>query len=199
MDVNVITQQPASQDAAAILPKEAIRYITQNITPDEVQYVSDAKFAMDDYKNKAKEYNCKCCSDGCEDKCCDEKCCCENAFYVTKIMSFADKFRVLHWAAANMSYHKSIDDFCEELEEYKDAIAENIQSVDGQFTGGEFHHIELPCSDNPLEVINELKQCVVNWLQCIDGCENYEGCVNATEDFLETIHKYIYIFRICKD
>jgi len=63
MDVNVITQQPASQ-CADFLPKEAIRYITQNITPEEVQYVSDAKYAMDDYKNKAKEYNKDCCCKG---------------------------------------------------------------------------------------------------------------------------------------
>ena len=199
MDATVYSPQQADAPAIGILPKDAIRYITQNITPEEVQYVSDVKFAMDDYKNKAKEYNDECYKKGHDDQCCDCDKCCENAFYVTKIMSFADKFRVLHWAALNMSYHNAIDEFCKEIESYKDDIAENIQSIDGQFTGGEFHVIELPISDNPLEVINELKQCVVNFLECISEKPEYEGCCNATEDFLQTIHKYIYIFRICKD
>ena len=191
MDVLNIKQQ-----AADVLPKEAIRYITQNISPEEVQYVSDVKFAYDDYKQKAE----KCCCD-CEDGEC--KCDCEqvaeDAVYVTKIMSFADKFRVLHWAAVNMSYHKAIDDFCDELEKYKDAIAENIQSIIGKFTGKEFHTLELPLSDNPLDVINELKICVANFLEKHRDDIEYEGCNNATSGFLEEVHKYIYLFRFCKD
>ena len=127
MDVLNIPQQQS------VLPKEAIRYITQNISPEEVQYVSDVKFAYDDYKNKAKEW-CKCDDCKCEDrecKCCDAEQIADDAVYVTKIMAFADKFRVLHWAAVNMSFHKAIDDFCKELEGYKDAIAENVQSIIG--------------------------------------------------------------------
>ena len=43
-------------------------------------------------------------------------------------MAFADKFKNLHWAAKSMSYHKTIDDFWSEIENYKDEIAENIQA-----------------------------------------------------------------------
>lgn len=197
MDNNQIIQQPAG--LSNVLPKEAIRYITQNITPEEVQYVSDIKYAKDDYLNKCKEYNCKCKECGDEEGCCDAEQCAEDAVFVTKIMAFAEKFRVLHWAAVNMSYHKAIDDFCEELEKYKDDIAENIQSIIGQFTGKEFHTLELPVSDNPLEIINELKICVANFLECHRDDIEYEGCNNASSGFLEIIHKYIYIFRICKD
>ena len=195
MDVINIPQQQAA------MPKEAIRYITQNISPEEVQYVSDVKFAFDDYKNKAKEC-CKCKDCECEAgecKCYDAEQIAEDAVYVTKIMAFADKFRVLHWAAVNMSYHKAIDDFCDIVEGYKDAIAENVQSIIGQFTGKEFHLLTLPISDNPLDIINELKMCVANFLEKHREDIEYEGCVNATSGFLEEIHKYIYLFRLCKD
>ena len=129
MDNNQIIQQPAG--LSNVLPKEAIRYITQNISPEEVQYVSDIKYAKEDYLSKCKEYNCKCKECGNECDCCDAEQCADDAVFVTKIMAFAEKFRVLHWAAVNMSYHKAIDDFCEELENYKDSIAENIQSIIG--------------------------------------------------------------------
>lgn len=164
-----------------LLSKDAVKYITQTITPEEVQYVADIKQVQDD-----------CHSCGCDDKQCDD------IVYVTKIIAFADKFRTLHWAADNMSYHKALDEFCKELEDYKDAIAENIQSIIGQFKGKDFTRIELPCQDEPIQLINELKICVNNWLECHTENIEYEGCRNATSGFLETIHKYIYIFRLCK-
>jgi hypothetical protein len=114
-------------------------------------------------------------------------------------MAFADKFRTLHWAARSMSYHKALDELCDEIEEYKDEIAENIQSVIGQFTGKEFTKLELPIDDNPLSVINELKICIHNWLNLHADDEEYKGCISITEGFLAIVHKYVYIFRLCKN
>ena len=166
---------------ASLLNKDEVRYVTQEITPEEVQYVADVK----------------CVYDECAEKGCTEEQS-EDILYVTKIIAFADKFRVLHWAAVNMSFHKTIDDFYSEIEDYKDAIAENIQGVVGQFRGCEFTDIKLPLSDNPLEIINELKICVQNWMKLHEDDIEYEGCRNATSTFLETIYKYVYLFRLCK-
>ena len=98
-----------------------------------------------------------------------------------------------------MSYNKAIDEFYEEREAYKDEIAENIQSIIGQFTGKEFTKLELPINDNPLEVINELKICVTNWLSLHAGEDEYIGCESITTAFLAVIHKYVYLFRLCKN
>lgn len=163
------------------MSKEAVRYITQNITQEQVQYVAEIK-------EIAEEAECK----GCDEKQCDD------IIYVTKIMSFSDKFRTLHWAADSMSLHKCIDEFIDELEEYKDAIAENIQGIIGQFKATDFKTIELPVNDNPLCIINELKQCVHNWFICHTDDVEYEGCRSITSGFLETIYKYVYLFRLCK-
>lgn len=166
-----------------LMSKEAVRYITQNITPEEVQYVADVKCVCDDCKEI-----------GCTEQQCDD------ILYVTKLIAFKEKFQILHWAAENMSMHKAIDEFFEELSEYIDTIAENIQSIIGQFSANnkQFNKIELPISENPLEIINELKICVNNWFQCHTDDIEYEGCRNATSGFIETIHKYVYLFRICK-
>ena len=163
------------------MSKDVVRYITANIKPEEVEYVTTIN-------------NIACDCEECEMT--PEQT--EDIIYVTKIIAFADKFRVLHWSAQNMSYHKALDDFHDEIEDYKDAIAENVQSIIGQFCGKQFTALTLPVSDNPLEVINELKICVNNWMHLHDGDDEYEGCRNATSGFLETIHNYIYIFRLCK-
>lgn len=164
-----------------LMSKDVVRYITQNITPEQVQYVADVKEVC----KQAEEC-------GCDEKQCND------ILYVTKIMAFSDKFRTLHWAAESMSLHKCIDEFIDEIEEYKDAIAENIQGVIGQFKASDFCKIELPVNDDALCIINELKQCVHNWLKCHTDDVEYEGCRSLTSSFLEEIHKYVYLFRLCR-
>ena len=91
------------------------------------------------------------------------------------------------------------DDILKSASDYKDAIAENIQSIIGKFNGNEFQSITLPISDDPLDVINQLKQTVENWMELHTDDVAYEGCRNATSGFYESIRKYIYIFRICNE
>ena len=166
------------------LNKEAVKAITQQITPEQVEYVRDVKQILVDLQDG--EYN-----KSAEDVSSD-------IIFVAKIMAFADKFKQLHWASATMSMHKTIDDFGGELEEFKDAIAENIQSIIGQFNGDEITKLELPIQNDPLQLINEVKICVVNWFDLHKDDMEYEGCRNILSGFLETVHRYIYLFRLCK-
>lgn len=161
-----------------MMDKNTIRMITQNISPEEAMYVADLKQAITDTKAPTDTQ--------------------DDIIYIVKIMAFADKFKNLHWSAPTLSYHNAIDDFTSKLEDYKDAIAENIMSIIGQFNANAITRIELPIGDNPLEIINELKIAVHNWFELHKDDMEYEGCRNATSGFLETIHKYVYIFRLCK-
>jgi len=97
-----------------------------------------------------------------------------------------------------MNLHKTLDEFCDEIESYKDAIAENIQSIIGQFTKDDFVKIEIPNCQDEKDLLNQLKQIVNNWLKLHQNEDEYEGCRNATSGFLEVIHKYVYLFRLCK-
>lgn len=165
-----------------LIDKNTVKTITYNITPDEVEYVAGISNIIDDVKKN---------EDICDDNC-------DDVIFVAKIMAFTEKFHNLHWAARSMSYHTALDEFYEILSVYSDEIAENIQSVIGQFHGNQFTKLELPINDNPLEVINELKICVTNWFECHKDDMEYEGCRNITSGLLENIHKYVYLFRLCK-
>jgi len=164
------------------LDKNAIKVLTQSMNADQAAYVAGVSDIL-----KQVDDNCPELADNKED-----------ILYVEKIMTFADKFKVLHWAAVNDSYHKELDNFGNELESYKDAIAENIQSIIGQFNPDEFTKLTLPCGNDPLVIINELKQCVFNWFELHKDDMEYEGCRNETSNFIQVIKKYIYIFRLCK-
>ena len=166
------------------LNKEAVKAITQQITPEQAEYVRGVKQILVDLQDG--EYN-----KSAEDISSD-------IIFVAKIMAFADKFKQLHWASATMSMHKTIDEFGDELEGFKDAIAENIQSIIGQFNGDEITKLELPIQNDPLQLINEVKICVVNWFDLHKDDMEYEGCRNILSGFLETVHRYIYLFRLCK-
>ncbi len=166
------------------LDKNLIKVLTKNMDPEQVSYCAGVNDICQDVNSKYPEIA--------------ENDQTDDVLFVSKIMAFADKFKNLHWAAAGKSYHEALNDFGEELEEYKDSIAENIQSIIGQFDADEFTKLELPLGNDPLVIIDQLKQCVVDWFnQHLDNME-YEGCRNATSGFLEIIHKYIYLFRLCK-
>lgn len=166
------------------LDKESIKAITQQITPQQTEYVRGINQILIDLSagqyNKPKEEITN------------------DVIFIAKIMAFADKFKQLHWASYSMSYHTTIDNFGNELEQFKDAISENIQSIIGQFNGTEICKLELPIQSDPLQLINELKICVTNWFNLHKDDMEYEGCRNILSGFLETVHRYIYLFRICK-
>lgn len=91
-----------------------------------------------------------------------------------------------------------IQDFMWRLQQYKEDIFEVVQSIIGVLNGSDITKIELPVSDNPLEIINELKQCVQNWFTLHADDIEYEGARSLTSSFLSVIHKYVYLFRLDK-
>lgn len=161
-----------------IMNKDMVKYITQNITPEEATYVNDIKSTLDDAN--ATEENC------------------DDIIYLTKILAFTEKFKTLNWASENKSYSDTINNFKWVLENYKDDIADYIQSIIGEIKGSAISKLELPVSDNPLDIINELKICVQNWFTLHEDNIEYEGARYLTSAFLAQIHKYVYLFRLCK-
>ena len=138
-----------------LMDKDTVRYITQNITPEETEYVAGIKSTIDDSK--------------CEPQKCDD------VIYLTKIIAFYTKFNNLASVIPNNQYKMHIQDFIWRLQQYKEDIFEVVQSIIGVLQGSDITKIELPISDNPLEIINELKQCVQNWYTLhVDDIE-YEG------------------------
>ena len=164
-------------DIIPIMDKNTIKYITQNITPEEAEYVQGIKSTLDDTKA-------------------DEKTC-DDIIYITKLLAFQTKFKTLKWSLT-ATYKEQINQFSWIIQDYIDNTLNIIQSIIGEINGSDITKIELPVSDNPLEIINELKICVQNWLTCHDDNIEYRGLINITETFLAQIHKYIYLFRLSK-
>ena len=161
-----------------VLDKNTIKYITKNITPEEAQYVKDIKSTLDDVNGtKASQ---------------------DDVIYITKILAFSEKFKTLNWASENLQYKDTINNFKWVVENYKDDISEYIQSIIGEIKGAAISKLELPVSDNPLDIINELKICVQNWFILHEDEIEYEGARHLTSAFLAQIHKYVYLFRLCK-
>lgn len=165
-----------------LMDKDTVRYITQSITPEEAEYVAGIKSTIDDTKvmeNKPEV--------------------CDDVIYLTKIIAFATKFKTsCNWAEGNQQYNSQIQDFQWIIDQYREDISKIIQSIIGTIKGSDITKIELPVSDNPLEVINELKQCVQNWFMLHQDDIEYEGARSLTSNFLSQIQKYVFIFRLCK-
>lgn len=171
------------------LSKSDIEYITKNITPEETQYVTDIASTLYDVKK-----NCNI-SDDRED----------DIIYLTKLLAFNAKLSTLYTisSAASVSndeqqYRSLICDIKYQFEDYVRNIMENIQSIVGVIEQSTLNKVELPVSDNILEILNEIKQCINNWTLLRKDDVEYEGCKYYTQMILAYVHRAIYMFRLIK-
>lgn len=155
------------------------RNITQNITPEETQYVMDIRSTLDDANvDESKE---------------------KDVIFLGKLIAFEQKFRTSDLTAKiNNEYKTNLNDFCWALKQYTEDMSMIIQSIIGEIQGSSISKITLPVSNNPLEIINELKIMLQNWIATHIEDKEYQGAVSTSEQFLAVIHKYIYKFRISK-
>ena len=161
-----------------IIDKDTIKYITQNITPEEAEYVSSIRSTLDDANvNNDKQ---------------------DDVIFLTKILAFKDKINILHWEGKSIQYKQDLDQVKYQMDFYINDIQPNIQSIIGKIDGTAISKLELPISDNILEILNELKICVHNWYKLHEDDIEYEGCRYYTSQFLANIHKFIYQFRLNK-
>lgn len=154
-----------------------VKYITQNITPEEAQYVSDVKSTLSDVNNKDKE---------------------DDILYIIKIMGFAQKILTLAWPENNSEVTAALQNLKWSMETYRDEIVKNIQSIIGIIDGTTISKLELPVNNNILSILNELKICVNNWFELHKDNIEYEGTRYITSKFLADVHNYIYKFRLLK-
>lgn len=120
--------------------------------------------------------------------------------FISKIFGYVDKFKMFHWSAENHAMHEQIDDFYKEIEEFKDDLAENVQGIFGQFNPDTITKIDLPSCEDPITCINNLKDTVLAYMEQANVADSteYEGVRNICSGFMETVYKYIYLFRLCK-
>ena len=52
--------------------------------------------------------------------------------FVNELEGYKTKFKNFHWSAPNLTYHKCIDKFLDELTEFQDAVAETSQGFAGK-------------------------------------------------------------------
>jgi hypothetical protein len=114
------------------------RNITQNITPEETQYVMDIRSTLDDANvDESKE---------------------KDVIFLGKLIAFEQKFRAFDLTAKiNNEYKTNLNDFGWALKQYTEDMSMIIQSIIGEIQGSSISKISLPVSNNPLELINELK------------------------------------------
>ena len=104
-----------------LMDKDTVRYITQNITPEEAEYVAGIKSTIDDTKIMETKPEL-----------------CDDVIYLTKIIAFATKFKTsCNWAEGNQQYKSQIQDFQWRIEQYRQDISEIIQSIIGPIKGSD--------------------------------------------------------------
>lgn len=116
--------------------------------------------------------------------------------YINALEGYKTKFKNLHWSADNDALHLRVDEFSGALSAYQDAVSEDIQGTIGAFSPSELKGTEIATTD-AMSTIKLLLRDTLSFRKRVNGNEEHYGLVSVMDDFLHTIKKYIYLFRMC--
>ena len=116
--------------------------------------------------------------------------------YLCKCTGWLTALQNIHWDANSMSQHKLCDDIKEDLDEFRDTVAEIEQGINGHIDLNDLKPVQYEISD--LE--NFIKDVISDTLEFYKNLEgdDYIGIRSECESFMGQFQKYIYLNSFCK-
>lgn len=117
--------------------------------------------------------------------------------FLCVLEGFKTKFKNLHWSAYSNSIHVRIDELIDKISEYQDILAEEIQGIQGQFDPNFLKgtNFDFNC---PHEAITNLISRTDSFYSKLPQSSDFAGVKSECEAFITSIHKYKYLFNLCK-
>ena len=177
------------------LTKEDIKYISQNMSPQDAQYVMGVSTLMNDIGNQY--------IDQVNSKQMDKKEFQEiynDVLLVNKLVAYCNKFLASQYACKTEQYKFRVQDFQWLL---KDAIDNCMRLLYTKYgdTGNVLYNLPIPAENDPLTLINDLREIVYTYVTN-DGIQENQAedrVLNMVlNDLLKAICKAIYDFRLAK-
>lgn len=129
---------------------------------------------------------------------------------LTKYLNCLEGYKTLiknfHWSSGLLSsymgdpIHLRLDELLDEVNDYQDKIAEGGMGIYGMIPIGAICGEMCTCFD-PIEMLGVMLQEAIKFYEQLEKCENrikVSGLISETEVFIQTIHKYKFLFNICK-
>lgn len=108
------------------------------------------------------------------------------------------KCKALHWSSPSKNIHQYLDELYEKLGDYIDELAETVMGIEGMFGPCD---IQCPNYDhqNALEFIESLQDKVEHVIEGISEDVQWSGVKSITEDFLQMVNQYKYLFSMTNE
>lgn len=185
-----------------ILSKEDVKYISQNINPEETNYVMGVSTILNDVGN---EYKSRYEDTPVEQKPSEEKInqeamvTTEDILLLNKLIGYSNKFINATYACKTEQYKYRIQDYQWRL---KDTIEKSMRIMSLKY-GQDFnivYNIEIPGSNDPLVLINDIKEMLFNYVAKAEMSDNAEDwCLHKImQEALQATCESIYEFRLTK-
>lgn len=115
-----------------------------------------------------------------------------------KLSGYHIRLKELHYSATSMNIHKLTDEFNEELLEFEDAIAENLQPLPNF---GVIHVGEIQPEIPEARTFKDLLLCVRGVLADFKKQTTevmFSGANSIVDEFFATVNKYVYLTNIAE-
>ena len=117
--------------------------------------------------------------------------------FLCVLEGFKTKFKNLHWSAYSNSIHTRIDELIDEISDYQDILAEEVQGIEGQFEPNFLKGTNFDFT-YPHEAIDNLISRTDVFYSKLPQTSDYAGVRSECEAFITQLHKLKYLFNLCK-
>lgn len=115
-----------------------------------------------------------------------------------KMHGFRTRLKELHYSSPSWSIHKIIDDFTKELDEFDDALMENMIALFGTIKPGDLNP-ELPEATEFESLLEDFRgQILVSIKREAADSMMWTGITNLVDGFFTTVNSYVYKIQIAK-
>lgn len=114
--------------------------------------------------------------------------------FINRLEGYKTAVKFIHWGAPNRSVHVVIDKFSDQLSDFEDEFAEDIQAIYGQFNITEANPV-LPPADNAEDLLLMIRADLANMKDLLEE-KMYTGALNELEDFFHVVNQTIYLIRL---
>ena len=117
--------------------------------------------------------------------------------FLCKLEGWKTRCKNLHWAAPKKNIHVYLDEFLKVLDNYQDALAEDIMGTLNSRLDPNSINGTSCTADNAIDFISQVTKDTLAFYARISDTPNYVGIKSETETFIHNIKVYTYLFNLC--
>jgi DNA-binding ferritin-like protein len=117
---------------------------------------------------------------------------------VTKLLTFQNQIKILHWQTTSFSEHKALDGIYEDLEASIDEFVEKFMGKYGRIVSKDSFNLSLLnySALSPVDLMSQIESYLIEELPTMVDSAKDTDLLNVRDDMLGAVHQTQYLLTL---